>query len=437
MLEPDKANKSEALHHISVAERRAATIDALADVKPVEISRVAVVGAGTMGGGITMTLANAGLPVTLLETEAENLERGLNTVKKNYQRSVDKGRLTQAEMDKRMKLITGTLDVDDLEGVDLVIEAVFEDMNVKKEVFARLDAAVKPAALLATNTSTLDVNEIARSTSRPEQVVGTHFFSPAHIMKLLEVVRADETSDQTLATVLELGKRLGKVPVVVGVCDGFVGNRMLHKYVREAFFLLEEGALPEQVDRVMTEFGMAMGPFAVGDLAGLDVGYRVRQAQAASRDPDERYSSIADKVVELGRLGQKTGAGFYRYEDGNRTPIVDPVITELVVEHSAEVGIERRDISDEEVLKRLLYQLVNEGAKILDEGIAQRAGDIDVVYVYGYGFPAERGGPMFYADTVGLGEVYRDVKNFVTEYGAHWEPAGLLERLAEKGESFN
>ena len=357
-----ESEQAEALRHVASAKREAAQVDGLEGVEPLAVDRAAVVGAGTMGGGIAMTFANASIPVTVLETGADNLERGLAKVKANYQRSVDKGRLSREEMTRRTELITGTLELDDLQKADLVIEAVFEDMGVKKEVFARLDAVAKPEAVLATNTSTLDVNEVARSTSRPEQVVGTHFFSPAHIMKLLEVVRADQTSAQTLATALALAQRLGKVPVVVGVCGGFVGNRMLHKYVREGYFLLEEGALPQQVDRVMREFGMAMGPFAVGDLAGLDVGYRVRQAQAASRDPGERYSAIADKVVELGRLGQKTGAGFYRYEGGSRTPVVDPVITELVVGHSAEVGIERRAISDEEILKRLLYQLVNEGA---------------------------------------------------------------------------
>ena len=430
-----QTDKAKALQYISVAKREAANLE-LESIEPLEIASAAVVGAGTMGGGIAMTFANAGIPVTVLETEAENLNRGLETVNKNYRRSVDKGRLSQGEMIERTALITGTLNANDLADADLVVEAVFEEMSVKKEVFARLDAVVKPDAILATNTSTLDINEIARMTSRPEHVVGMHFFSPAHVMKLLEVVRGDATSNQTLTTALTLGKRLGKVPVVVGVCDGFVGNRMLHKYAREAYFLLEEGALPGQVDRVMREFGMAMGPFAVGDLAGLDVGYRVRQAQAATRDPNERYSAIADKVVELGRLGQKTSAGFYRYESGSRTPTVDPVVTELVEQHSAEMGLARREVSDEEILKRLLYQLVNEGAKLLDEGIAQRAGDIDVVYVYGYGFPAERGGPMFYADTIGLGEVYRDVESFVTEYGEHWEPAPLLERLAKAVERF-
>ena len=281
------------------------------------------------------------------------------------------------------------------------------------------------------------MNEIAASTSHPDKVLGTHFFSPANVMKLLEVVRADETSDEALATALSLAKKMRKVPVVVGVCDGFVGNRMIHKYTREANFLVEEGALPQQVDEVMEAFGMAMGPFAVGDLAGLDVGYRIRQRQAATRDVNERYSAVPDKVYNLGRLGQKTGAGFYRYEEGSRTPIPDPEIEDLIVQHSADVGIERREISGEEILKRLMYQLVNEGAKILDEGIAQRAGDIDVIYVHGYGFPAHKGGPMFYAEQVGLKEVVADIQQFHEVHGKLWEPAPLLKRLAEEGKEFS
>ncbi len=428
--------QSKALRHIFFAERTAAKVPELEGVKPKPVARAAVVGAGTMGGGIAMNFANAGIDVKVLETSEENLTRGLDTVRKNYGRTVDKGRLSQEEMDARMGRIEGVLEYDALNDVDLVIEAVFEDMNLKKEVFKKLDLVTPSGAVLATNTSTLDVNEIARVVSRPGAVLGTHFFSPANVMKLLEVVRADETSDEALATALALAKAMRKTPVVVGVCDGFVGNRMVHVYVREAFFLVEEGALPQQVDGVMQNFGLAMGPFAMGDLAGLDVGYRIRQAQAATRPPGRRYSSLADKVVEAGRLGQKTGAGFYRYE-GSRTPLPDPEIDALVLAHSEEAGFERREISDEEILKRLLYALVNEGAKILEEGIAQRAGDIDVIYVYGYGFPAYRGGPMFYADTVGLEEVYADVKKFQKEVGEHWTPAPLLEKLAKEGGTFN
>ena len=429
------SDQSKALRHIFFAERSAAKVPGLEDVKPKKIKHAAVVGAGTMGGGIAMNFANAGISVKVLETSEENLKRGLDTVRKNYARTVDKGRLSQEEMEARVGRIEGALEYASLSDVDLVVEAVFENMALKKEVFTKLEAAAPPGAILATNTSTLDVDEIAGVVSDPGRVLGTHFFSPANVMKLLEVVRADRTSDEALATALALAKAMRKIPVVVGVCDGFVGNRMIHVYVREAFFLVEEGALPQQVDGVMRDFGLAMGPFAMGDLAGLDVGYRIRQAQASTRSPDERYSSLADKVVEAGRLGQKTGAGFYRYE--GRTPLPDPEIDALVLAHSKEAGFERREISDEEILKRLLYALVNEGAHILEEGIARRAGDIDVIYVYGYGFPAYRGGPMFYADTVGLGEVYADVARFREEFGEHWKPAPLLKELAEEGGSFN
>ena len=429
------SDQSKALRHIFFAERAAAKVPGLEGVKPKKIERAAVVGAGTMGGGIAMNFANAGIPVVVLETSEENLTRGLETVRKNYARTVDKGRLSQEEMEARVGRIEGALEYASLGDVDLVVEAVFEDMALKKEVFGKLEAAAPPGAVLATNTSTLDVNEIAGVVSDPGRVLGTHFFSPANVMKLLEVVRADRTSDEALASALALAKAMRKIPVVVGVCDGFVGNRMVHVYVREAFFLVEEGALPQQVDGVMQDFGLAMGPFAMGDLAGLDVGYRIRQAQASTRPPGERYSSLADKVVEAGRLGQKTGAGFYRYE--GRTPLPDPEVEALVLTHSQEAGFTRREISDEEILKRLLYALVNEGAHILEEGIARRAGDIDVIYVYGYGFPAYRGGPMFYADTVGLGEVYMDVARFQKEFGEHWEPAPLLKKLAEEGGTFN
>ena len=436
-MEALDSEQSKALRHIFFAEREAAKVPGLKDVKPKEVRQAAVIGAGTMGGGIAMNFANVGVRVKVLETARENLERGMSTVRKNYQRTVGKGRLSQEVMDERLNLIKGVLDYDALSDADIVIEAVFEDMDVKKEVFGTLERVTQPGTILATNTSTLDVNAIAASTGRPGEVLGTHFFSPANVMKLLEVVRAYETSDEALATALSLAKKMRKVPVVVGVCDGFVGNRMIHKYTREANFLVEEGALPQQVDRVMTDFGMAMGPFAMGDLAGLDVGYRIRQRQAETRAPNERYSEVSDKVHNLGRLGQKTGAGFYRYEEGSRTPIPDPEIENLIVQHSKEIGVERRDISDEEILKRLMYQLVNEGAKILEEGIAQRAGDIDVIYIYGYGFPTHRGGPMFYAEQVGLEEVYADIQHFHEVHGRLWEPAPLLGKLAHEGEGFS
>ena len=436
-MEALDSDQSKALRHIFFAEREAAKVPGLEEVKPKEVAQAAVVGAGTMGGGIAMNFANAGVKVKVLETSSDALERGMKTVRKNYQRTVDKGRLSQEKMNERLDLIEGVLNYDALSDADMVIEAVFEDMDIKKEVFGTLETVTQPSTVLATNTSTLDVNAIAQITSRPEEVLGTHFFSPANVMKLLEVVRADATSDEALATVLALAKKMRKVPVVVGVCDGFVGNRMIHKYTREASFLLEEGALPQQVDGVMKDFGMAMGPFAMGDLAGLDVGYRIRQRQAKTRDPEERYSAVADKVHDLGRLGQKTLAGFYRYEEGSRTPIPDPEIEDLIVQHSQDIGMARRDISDEEILKRLMYQLVNEGAKILEEGIAQRAGDIDVIYVYGYGFPAYRGGPMFYAEQVGLKEVYADIQHFHEVHGKLWEPAPLLKRLVKEGEGFS
>jgi 3-hydroxyacyl-CoA dehydrogenase len=431
------SEQSRALRHVFFAERQAAKVPGLApDAKPKEIRLAAVIGAGTMGGGIAMTFANAGIPVKVMETSQDTLDRGLGVIKGNYRSSVSKGRLSAERAAERMGLIEGVLGYQATSEADIVVEAVFEDLDLKGQVFRALDGVLKPGAILATNTSTLDVDAIAAVTSRPEAVVGTHFFSPANVMKLLEIVRAAKTSDETLQTATLLAKTLGKVPVVVGVCDGFVGNRMVHKYLREAFFLIEDGALPQQVDRVMTGFGLAMGPFAMSDLAGLDVGYRIRQAQAAKRPAYERYSSVADKLVEQGRLGQKTGAGFYRYEPGNRTPLPDPEVERLILEHSRRLGIRRRDFSDEEILKHLMYALVNEGAKILAEGVARRAGDIDVIYVYGYGFPAHRGGPMFYASRTGLDEVYANINRFHQEYGDIWKPAPLLAALAQEGKTF-
>ena len=431
------SDQSRALRHVFFAERQAAKIRDLAnDVEPIEVRQGAVIGAGTMGSGIAMNFANAGIPVTMVEVDQESLDHGLRTITRNYQRTVDKGRLSAAEMSARLDRIHGVVGYEPIAEADVVIEAVFEDMDLKRDVFAQLDRSARNGAVLATNTSTLDVNAIAETTSRPEAVVGLHFFSPANVMKLLEIVRGVQTAPQVLRTAVALGKRMGKVPVVVGVCDGFVGNRMFHTYTREASFLLEDGALPEQVDKVMTDFGCAMGPFAVSDLAGLDIGYRIRQRQASERDPNERYPTIADKIVETGRLGQKTGAGFYRYEEGSRSRSADPQITALIEAHSRELGIQRRDFDDEEIRKRLLYQLVNEGAKILEEGIAQRSGDIDVIYVHGYGFPAHRGGPMFYAGLQGLDNVLADIRRFSTQLGDVWEPAPLLVELASRSQTF-
>jgi len=430
--------ESKALRHLFFAERQVSKIpDVPEDTPTRDIESAVVIGAGTMGGGIAMNFANVSIPVKILEVGQEALDKGLGVVRKNYAATVSKGRLSQEDMDKRVALLKGVTSYDDIKDADIVIEAVFEDMAVKKQVFEKLDKTAKPGAILATNTSTLDVNEIAAVTSRPESVVGLHFFSPANVMRLLEVVRAAKTSKETLATAMKLAKTIKKVGVVAGVCDGFIGNRMLHGYFREAGFLLEEGALPQQVDKVIEDFGFAMGPFRVGDLAGLDVGWYIRKRQAATRPPHLRYSKVADQICELGRFGQKTGAGWYRYEAGNRAPIPDPVVEALIVKASKEAGIERRQITDQEILERCMYALVNEGAEILEEGIALRASDIDIVYIYGYGFPRYRGGPMFYADTVGLAKVYESVQRFHAAHGQSWTPAPLLERLARAGGKFN
>jgi len=432
------SNESKALRHLFFAERQVSKIPDVPEETPTrEIKSAALVGAGTMGGGIAMNFANVGIPVKVLEVNQEVLDKGLGIVRKNYAATVSKGRLSQQDMDKRMALFQGVTSYDALKDVDIVIEAVFEDMAVKKQVFEKLDKVCKPGAIMATNTSTLDVNEIAAVTSRPESVLGLHFFSPANVMKLLEVVRASKTSKETLASAMKLAKTIRKVGVVAGVCDGFIGNRMLHSYFREAGFLLEEGALPQQVDKVIEDFGFAMGPFRVSDLAGLDVGWYIRKRQAATRPAHLRYSKVADQICEMGRYGQKTGAGWYRYEAGNRTPIPDPQIEALIVKAAREAGIQRRAISDQEILERCMYALINTGANILEEGIALRASDMDVVYIYGYGFPRYRGGPMLYADTVGLDKVFASVKRFHEAHGEYWTPAPLLERLAREGKKFN
>ena len=432
-----ESDQSAAQRHAFFAEREVAKIpDVPKDTPALPIATAGVVGCGTMGGGIAMSIANAGLPVTVLESSQEALDRGMAIIRKNYAATVAKGRLLQAEMDARLARITPTLEDADLGAADVVIEAVFEELPLKQEVFSRLDRACKPEAILATNTSTLDVNVIAASTSRPEQVIGTHFFSPANVMKLMENVRGARTSPQTIASVMKLSKVLGKVGVLVGVCDGFVGNRMLYAYRRQADFLLEEGALPAQIDKVIYDFGLPMGPYQMADLAGLDVSWRVRKAQAPTRPAHLRYSPIADRVCELGRYGQKTGAGWYRYEEGSRVPIPDPAIHELIAGVSAELGIERRTIGDDEIVPRCLYPLVNEGAKILEEGLALRASDVDVIWMHGYGFPRYRGGPMFWADLVGLRTIYDTMSRLHDEHGEWLEPAPLLKRLAEQGKGF-
>jgi len=429
--------QSKAQIHVFFSEREATKIPDVPKETPVKpIKSAAVIGAGTMGGGIAMNFANAGIPVRVLEMSQEALDRGLAVVRKNYAATVEKGRLSQKDMDTRMSLISSTLSYDEIGSADIVVEAVFEEMDVKKTVFGILDKAARPDAILATNTSTLDIDAIAGATSRPGQVIGTHFFSPANVMRLLEIVRGARTSKETIATAMELARKIRKVGVLVGNCDGFVGNRMLHGYIREAEFLLEEGALPQQVDKVIYDFGLPMGPFTMGDLAGLDVGWRIRKGKAATRPKHLRYSPIGDRICEMGRFGQKTGAGWYRYEKGSRNPVPDPEIEALIIRTSREQGFERRQISNQEILKRCMYPLINEGAKILEEGIAIRSSDIDVIYIYGYGFPVYRGGPMFYADTVGLGRVYDDICAFHKAHGEFWQPAPLLERLAREGKRF-
>ena len=430
--------ESKALRHGFFGERAASKIaDIGADVPVREIGRVGVIGAGTMGGGITMNFLNAGLPVTLLETKQEALDRGIATIRKNYENSAKKGKLTAGQVEQRMGLITPTLSYDDLKQADLIIEAVFEEYSVKQAVFTQLDAIAKPGAILASNTSTLDVDRIAAFTARPQDVLGTHFFSPANVMKLLEVVRGKQTAKDVLATVMQLSKKIGKTAVVSGVCDGFIGNRMIEQYGRQAGFLLDEGALPQQVDRAIEKFGFAMGPFRMGDLAGNDIGWAIRKRRAVEK-PDMTYSKTADLLCELGRYGQKTGSGWYDYKPGDRTAYPSQQVNEMVVQHSKDIGVTRRVISDDEIVERLVYALVNEGAHILQEGIAAKASDIDVVYLAGYGFPIWRGGPMFYADSVGLYNVLAAMRRYAKGYvGKAWEPAPLLVQRAEAGKSLN
>ncbi|HYB40312.1 MAG TPA: 3-hydroxyacyl-CoA dehydrogenase NAD-binding domain-containing protein, partial [Candidatus Methylomirabilis sp.] len=393
------------------------------------IAKAAVLGAGTMGGGIAMNFANAGIPVTVVEVAREALDRGLGVVRKNYEATASRGRLTAQDVEKRMGLIHGTTDFSAIADADIVVEAVFEEMPIKKEVFARIDKICKPDAVLATNTSTLDVDEIASATARPESVIGMHFFSPANVMRLLEVVRGAKSTKSVVATAMAVGRRIAKVPVCVGVCYGFVGNRMLHQRGREAEKLILEGALPHEVDKVLTEFGFPMGPFAMSDLAGLDVGWRIRKGKG-------QKSAVADRICEMGRFGQKTGAGYFRYEKGDRTPLPDMEVEKIIVEVSSDVGITRRKISEEEILARLLYPMVNEGAKILEEKIAIRASDIDVIWVYGYGWPVYRGGPMFWADQVGLKKIHDRLLEWERQHGEVWKPAALLGQLVAEGKGF-
>jgi len=436
MLSPESA----ALRHIFQAERAASRIAGVPDSTPPRaLNKVAVIGAGTMGGGITMALINAGLPVVLLETNQEALERGLATIRRNYQGALRKGTFTEAALEQRLALITATLDYEPLREADLVIEAVFENLDVKKNVFEKLDTVAREGAILASNTSALNLDAIAAFTRRPRDVVGLHFFSPANIMRLLEIVRGARTADDVLVTAMALAGRIRKIAVIAGVCDGFIGNRMIARYGQAAHDVLLAGASPEQVDQALEKFGMAMGPFRMFDLAGLDVGWAWRK-RLQEESPHQDLANVADLLCEAGRYGQKNGAGWYRYTPGSRAALPDPEVSAFIEKFRAARGITPRRVTEEEIVRRCIYALINEGARILEEGIAQRSSDIDIVYLNGYGFPAFRGGPMFYADQVGLAQVARDLKRIAARAGAEadfWAPAALLERLAREGKTFS
>jgi 3-hydroxyacyl-CoA dehydrogenase len=436
MLSPESA----ALRHIFQAERAASHIIGVPDDTPVRpIARIGVIGAGTMGGGITMSAINAGLPVVLLETQQDALDRGLANIRRNYQGALRKGTLNEASLAQRLALISPTLDYAQLRDVDLVIEAVFENMDVKRQVFETLDKTVRQGAILASNTSALNLDDIAAFTRRPQDVIGLHFFSPANVMRLLEVVRGARTANDVLNTAMRLSKTMGKIAVVSGVCDGFIGNRMLARYGAAAHDLIMAGALPQQIDAALQEFGMAMGPFRVGDLAGLDIGWALRKRRSAEF-PDRDFSTVADVLCEAGRFGQKTGAGWYRYETGSRHPIPDPKVTAIIEEYRRKKGVTPRNVGAQEIVERCIYALINEGARIIEDGIAQRSSDIDLVYLNGYGFPAYRGGPMFHADTVGLREIARTLERIAAQPGSDvtaWTPAPLLARLARQVQTFS
>ena len=435
------SSESAAQRYYFFAEREAAKVkDVPSDTPQRQIKTGGIIGAGTMGGGIAMNFANAGVPVTMLETSQEALDRGLKTIRTNYENTAKRGGMKAEDVEKRMALITPTLDYNDLKDVDLVIEAVFETMEVKEAVFKKLDEVAKPGAILATNTSGLDVNQIASYTKRPGDVIGMHFFSPANVMKLLENVRGKATEKDVIATVMSFSKKIGKIPVLVGVCEGFVGNRMLRMRGIQSAYMMEEGALPQQIDKVVYDYGFPMGPFAMSDLAGNDVGWRIRQGKKEKEKRNVRYTGyVADAICELGRFGQKTGAGYYKYNLPDRTPIPDPEVEKIIEETSKKLGITRRAISDQEILERALYPMVNEGAKILEEGMAQRALDIDVIWVNGYGWPVYRGGPMWWADNVvGLKTIHDALLKYRDASGdPFWEPAPLLKKLVQEGKKFS
>ncbi len=433
-----QSTESKALRHAFFSERAASKIDDIPQDTPQrKIEEVGIIGAGTMGAGIAMNFLNAGMRVVLLEMKQEALDRGVATIRKNYENNVKKGKLSQEMLEQRLGLLVPSLSYDDLKTVDLAIEAVFEDIQVKENVFRKLDEVCKADAILASNTSTLDINRIAGFTRRPEAVVGLHFFSPANVMKLLEVIRADNTANDVMVTVMDLSKRIRKTAVVSGVCDGFIGNRMIMHYIREANLLIEEGASPQQVDHALERFGMAMGPFRMADLAGNDIGWSIRKRRYAE-NPAMHRLAIADRLCELGRFGQKSGSGWYRYETGNREALHDPLVDEVIAEMQQKLGISPHPISDEEIVDRCIFALVNEGARIVEEGIAARASDIDIVYLTGYGFPMHRGGPMFYADTIGLAKVVQTMKGFRAKFGdKFWEPAALLVKRLEEVRTIN
>jgi 3-hydroxyacyl-CoA dehydrogenase len=433
-------SESRSLRHLFLAERAASKIPDVPSSTPQRpVDQVAVIGAGTMGGGIAMNFLNAGIPVTMLEMKQDALDRGVATIRKNYEAQVKKGKLKADKYEQRMALLTTTLSYDDLKDADLVIEAVFEDIGVKETVFRQLDATMKPGAILASNTSTLDVNQIASFTARPQDVVGLHFFSPANVMKLLEVVRGAQTAKDVMATVMSLSRKIRKTAVVSGVCDGFIGNRMVEQYGRQAGFLLDEGCTPQQVDKAIEKFGFAMGPFRMGDLAGNDIGWAIRKRRSVEK-PGMKYSKTADLLCERGRFGQKVGKGWYDYVAGKRDAIPNAEVEAMVAEHRQALGITARKISDEEIVQRLVFALVNEAAHILEEGIANKASDIDIVYIFGYGFPAYRGGPMNYANEVGLFNVAQAMQRFARnplDDASFWQPAPLLARLVAEGKTFN
>jgi 3-hydroxyacyl-CoA dehydrogenase len=434
------SHESRALVHMFFADREAAKVpDVPKDTPVTTIASAAVIGAGTMGGGIAMAYANAGIPVLLKDVDDAAVQKGMATIRKNYESTVAKGKMTADAMTKTLSLITPTTSYDGFENVDIVVEAAFEDMHLKKTIFAELGRITKPSCILASNTSTLDIDEFAKASGRPQQVIGHHFFSPANVMKLLEIVRARETSRETIATSLALAKRLGKIGVVVGNCFAFVANRMLAYYMREALLLLEEGATVPQIDGALTEFGLPVGPFGMQDIAGIDVGWRIRQflKSIGKTRAEGPQSAVPDRLYEMGRYGQKTGAGWYKYEAGSRNRIHDPLVDQIAAEEAAKRGITRRAVTDEEIIARIMTALANEGARVLEEGYATRASDIDAVYCYGFGYPRHVGGPMFYADSVGLPIILARVKEYREQFGDYWKPAPLLEKLAAEGKGFN